>query len=325
MQRANVSNIAREPNNHLWLPYPARTSSDWRRYNPPINFKTRIALRSCRKKILKANAGPCRSATDLISAAPNARPLAQNDLPLIACVRNGAPYIKLFLHHYRNIGITRFIILDNGSSDDTTELLQAQDDVDLHQSPLNFSRTQDLWRDALIDLYGRHRWYVVVDIDELLVYSNCEHQTLHPFLELLESRRIKRALGPMIDVYPDGPLKRWVLSEMDDANNLDPLFDADGYSARLKKTGVRISGGPRMRIFNSLVPLEKYPVIWADDKTSYRQGNIHAPTPARRNFGPPRCALLHLKFSYESVEQFCRIAAQDDFHHRAQNCVFRRT
>lgn len=318
LSRLSKSSKSRKPS----LPYPITNDKESAVYACPPGSNARRRLNDWRQRANKSPSKPRAPIESIVSTHTQARRLEDSDIAVIVCVRNGAPYIPLFLSHYRSIGITRFIVLDNGSTDATVELLAGEPDVDLHSTPLDFREAccGDIWRQALLDLYGRGRWYVVVDIDELLVYHNSENRPLSVFTRSLQARGVTCALGPMIDVYPDGPLDNWKMRETRTLDALKPiLFDTEGYDARFKKTGIRISGGPRSRVFQSAVPLEKYPLLRVDDQTDYLIGNIHAPAPAHRNFGPPRCALLHLKFSQESVGQIRAIASGEAFHSRAQN------
>ena len=43
-----------------------------------------------------------------------------------------------FLRHYRALGVDRFVVLDNGSTDGSVDLLARQPDVDLYQVPRRF-------------------------------------------------------------------------------------------------------------------------------------------------------------------------------------------
>lgn len=49
----------------------------------------------------------------------------KGDILLFSAFRNEAPRIEWFLRHYRSLGVDKFFIVDNGSTDDTAELLTA--------------------------------------------------------------------------------------------------------------------------------------------------------------------------------------------------------
>src|SRR5271156_5483876 len=54
-----------------------------------------------------------------------------DDVIVISVMRNGEVWLESFLAHHRRIGIRNFVILDNGSSDRSIEILSKQPDVTL--------------------------------------------------------------------------------------------------------------------------------------------------------------------------------------------------
>ena len=98
-------------------------------------------------------------------------PLRPNDLPLVFITHNDMTLISKFLLHYRKLGVTRFICVDDISKDGTREYLLEQSDVDVWTSPVRYSdaRRGRRWREQLFGIYGLNRWYLHVDSDEFLV------------------------------------------------------------------------------------------------------------------------------------------------------------
>ncbi len=252
--------------------------------------------------------------------------LQASDLPLICVVRNVVAYLSSFLRYYRAMGITRFIIIDDQSGDGTAEMLGAASDVDLFVSNVRYAEADRgrVWRDALFDIYGRGRWYISVDADEFFVFPRMDERDIREFIGELERHDIYRSLAPMIDMYPAGLLRDGIF--VDDGTKypfeVSCYFDGDGYTARQERFGVAIRGGPRQRLFGRSMRLSKFPLIWVDEKTNYRMGSIHGPTPCFRNCLPATGVLLHYRFSSRSVEEFQRIAAEGNHaggsvHYRA--------
>jgi len=52
--------------------------------------------------------------------------LQPDEIVLICVVRNEALRLPLFFTHYRKLGVTRFMVIDNDSTDDTPALLLAE-------------------------------------------------------------------------------------------------------------------------------------------------------------------------------------------------------
>jgi hypothetical protein len=102
----------------------------------------------------------------LVAITP-VKPLVAGDLALLVPSRNERRFIDPFLRHYRQLGITRFIWIDDRSTDGSVEALKEQRDVDLYVSNARYkeARRGRLWRHMLVDLYGQNRWYLSVDVD----------------------------------------------------------------------------------------------------------------------------------------------------------------
>jgi hypothetical protein len=137
-----------------------------------------------------------------LSGKSTAAPLSADDLPLIVITHNQGTLLWHFLAHYRRLGVTRFLCVDDASTDGTHELLAAQLDVDLYTSNVRYKGASRgrLWREMLVSRYGTWRWYVLVDTDEFLIYRGHETVPLPQVLESLGQRRISHLPAPMLDM-----------------------------------------------------------------------------------------------------------------------------
>lgn len=241
-----------------------------------------------------------------INGAPRA--LRATDIALVCALRNTRRYVASFLDHYRDLGVSRFLMVDDASDDGTRELLAGEADVDLYESNVRFrtARGGRVWRDMLMSLHGRDRWYVSVDADEFLVYPGSETRTVSAFIQDLERHGLRRSLAPMLDLYPPGRLAdgRFDASVHRRPYHVSTHFDGTGYTIASGKSGVAITGGPRQRLFGVENQLAKFPVTFADGSTQESATSAHRPLPLMRNFAPVTSVLLHYKFSSESVSEF---------------------
>lgn len=234
------------------------------------------------------------------------RLLAEPDIPLIFLSRNDRRLLPSFLSHYRKLGVTRFICVDDQSTDGSAEYLSSQRDVDLWTSRLRYkeARRGKNWRQELFEIYGPNHWYLNVDSDEFLIYDRCFEMPLRGLIERLEALSIRRLAAPMIDMYPSGDI---AVAEFTGENDLMPwqvadCYDQDGYSVVKNSRFLRIKGGVRKRLFGSDVDLMKYPLIFWDNECSLGE-NIHQPLPYHRNFPPIFGVLLHFKFFSDYQER----------------------
>ena len=298
--------------------YPVRKADDWDEYRKRSAIsRVEIAWRDFRyrRRVRDHNPDP-----DLRPQGGAVTALSADDIPLIVCVKNGSYYLRYFLAHYRRLGVTRFIVLDDGSDDGTAATLAGEADVDVFTSTLDYTAARRglVWRDALIRLYGRNRWYLSVDIDEFLVYPGCENRPLSDFIADLRAAGLDRSLAPMLDLYPDGPLSNNGAAGGSTPLEISPLIDGDGYDVANRKFCASIVGGARRRLFRNEIRLSKFPVIFVDEATRYHGGSIHAPLPFRRNFAPVTAALLHFKFSANSIAEFAEIVARGNHFDNAR-------
>jgi len=149
--------------------------------------------------------------------------------------------------------VDRFFVVDNDSSDGTTEYLVAQPDVQLFWTADRYSeaRSGTVWMNALMAEFGVGFWCVTVDIDELLVYPGSEHVSLRTLTAHLERQGYEALCCLLLDLYPAGPLKECAYKADDDLLAAAPYFDASPYERVPVDLcpGVLIRGGMRERVF----------------------------------------------------------------------------
>lgn len=292
--------------------YPVREAADWAAMGR-LSPLRRLAL-ALRERRYRQRARPADGI--VLTPAKPERPLGADDLALVCTVRNSASYLPAFLVHYRRLGVTRFVFVDDRSDDGTAELLAGQPDVDLFTSNVTYGASAygRVWRDALFTRYGRGRWYLNVDADEFLMFPGCETRGLRDFIADLERAGLKRGLAPMLDLYPDGPLREAVYDPARHRHPLEvsPLIDGEGYEIAPEKFTLAVRGGPRTRLFGNRIRLTKFPVIFVDEATQENGSSIHGPLPIARNFSAVHAVLLHFKFSSVSVEEFARLAEEGE-------------
>jgi hypothetical protein len=151
------------------------------------------------------------------------------------------------------LGVDRFFVVDNDSSDGTVEYLRDQPDVHLFRTANRYSeaRSGTDWLHALLLEFGVGEWCLTVDIDELLVYPDSEHTTLHKLTEYLDRNGYEALSCLLLDLYPSGPLSECSYEPGGDLLAAAPYFDAGPYERSPGDLcpGVVIRGGVRERIF----------------------------------------------------------------------------
>jgi hypothetical protein len=127
---------------------------------------------------------------------------------VVAVARNEKVLLPHFLAHYRRLGATAFVLVDNLSDDGTREYLHAQPDVILYSADTEYKESHYgvSWQQAVLAAHAVGRWVVLADIDEFLVYPGCEQRLLADWLTTLEAEGHDAARVLMVDMYPAGPL-----------------------------------------------------------------------------------------------------------------------
>ncbi len=227
---------------------------------------------------------------------------------LFSTMRNEALRLPYFLEYYRKLGVDQFFIVDNGSTDGTTELLKAQPDVSLWHTDTSYRRAKFgvLWLNNLLNEFGHQHWCLVVDVDELFVYPYHDTRPLSALTNWLAASQISSFAAMLIDLYPKD-----ITPYNQGKNPLETLthFDSGNYTQRRNNrfTELWIQGGPRQRLFFRAQPakapaLNKTPLIfWRKHYVYISSTHLLLPRSLNQTYeregGEKICgALLHTKF-----------------------------
>ena len=103
---------------------------------------------------------------------------AENELLVLCLVRDGLPWVRSFVEHYLSLGVKHMVFLDNGSTDGTVEALKSHENVTVLRTAAPFMGNAGAMRGYLVERFGRSRWTLSVDIDELFDYPYSDVVTL---------------------------------------------------------------------------------------------------------------------------------------------------
>ena len=292
--------MTKEAKNTFAYPFPPGETRPW-----SLGLTKRVALEL--SSFLRRRVSPRPNPATLNPISPAGfRPLDDADMPVVFMAHNDRRYLRSFFKHYRGIGATRFICVDDRSDDGTREFLLAQPDADVFESNVRFAEAArgKAWREMLFDLYGYDRWYVNVDSDEYFIYETIDSEPVRAFAERLQRGGVLRIPAVMIDTYPEGPLEDARFDGGDDTMPWEVAthFDGAGYTGGLGRKGLQIRGGFRPRLFQLFAELVKYPLIYWDRLCSMGR-TIHFPLPAKHAFHPAVGCLIHCKVFSDLTDQ----------------------
>lgn len=237
--------------------------------------------------------------------------ITSSDLLCFTTLRNEALRLPFFLDHHRRLGISHFLIVDNGSDDGSAEMLRDQPDVSLWRTDASYklSRFGMDWLTALQWKYGHGHWCLTVDADEALIYPEWDKRPLPDLTAWLQTRQVRSFGALMLDMYPKGPVSAQPYAAGQDPVEALPWFDADNYRRQRnpKFQSEWIQGGVRDRVFFQDRPeraptLNKVPLVHWDRSFAYVTSTHHMlPRALNHVFdtqvdGLPSGVLLHSKF-----------------------------
>ena len=127
--------------------------------------------------------------------------------PIVFCIlRNGMPWLEAFLDHHRALGFRHFVMLDNGSTDGTLEVLAEQQDVTLLRTAARYRAYENTLKRYLVDRFGRDRWCLFVDIDEQFDWPLRSDMPLARLVTYLDQMGADCMITQMLDMFADRPL-----------------------------------------------------------------------------------------------------------------------
>ena len=195
-----------------------------------------------------------------------------NEIRAFMTVRDEMLRLPQTLDHYRRIGVGRFFVTDNGSTDGTREFLSAQSDCHVFHTRNSYAEARYglEWQHALLDEYGVNRWCLVVDADEWFIYPGYETKPLPDLAAYLEQNGAQGVFSFLLDIYGPGNIAAATVETPRSLLEQCPYFDGDYFWRRRPRIpglqGPRfppftITGGPRWRV---LFPFahRHYPLMW---------------------------------------------------------------
>lgn len=238
----------------------------------------------------------------------------------VCIVKNDLDRAKKSLDYYKKLGVRNFVFIDNNSDDGTYEWIMNQE-VDVFWTNAKFSSSaKTAWLTYIFEYYGYDRWYLIVDIDELLSYPQCEKHSINDLIVYMEKNKKKRLLSFMLDMYIDGKL-----SEIDNAKDWNfedyCYYDTNSYTMTKNLHYYKITGGPRQRVFKhdskgTEMIQNKYPLVYISKGELYR---YHYVFPFYNNFDMKCMAVLkHYKFMPGDLKKYEKIVKEGTYANGSQ-------
>lgn len=231
-------------------------------------------------------------------------------LPTIICVvKNEAGKLKNFFKHYSKIGKFNYVFIDNGSSDNSIDIMKSYY-ATIYQCLEPFSTNRKLaWINKIYTTISNGSWTILLDADELLVYEGYEDTPFNNVLNVFDSNRINTAAAVMVDMFSK--------TRVENAEYIDKyiFFENDFHEERSFYFN-SIYGGIREREFkfgkDRIFLIKKHPIVKKDQNSMLI--HCHYIYPFKRNFEAELYfALLHYKLFDSEIEKYKKIAAEGSY------------
>jgi len=107
-------------------------------------------------------------------------------LSCCALIKNEENFLKEWLDHYINEGVEHFYLIDNGSADNTLNIIKQYDNITLFKDTRKYPQYQQtMYKDNLLPVIKESKWSMIVDADELMKGQN--NYTIKSYLETIPS------------------------------------------------------------------------------------------------------------------------------------------
>lgn len=249
--------------------------------------------------------------------------LASGDIACCLVVRNESLRLPWFLSYYRRMGVSQFLVVDNGSTDGTVNYLLEHPDVKLWQSKMSFNSANfgSAWFELLLRKYGLNRWCLTVDADELITFSGDEEHDLVDLCAELECQGKRAASGILLDMVSDKALSETVYQPGEDFQSICPYFDRTFFHQKYEagspfRNQDYYYGGLRQRVFGSKVGclLTKTPLLKYQQDTVLAGGQHWTNIPTEQIAHQQIC-VKHFKY-FSSFADYAKQEARREEHSR---------
>ncbi len=238
---------------------------------------------------------------------------------VLCVVKDGENLVQAFIEHYLQLGCKHLFFLDNGSTDSTCTIIKSYEKTTLVTSSKPFSRYYVLFKNYLIQAFGKGKWCIVADIDEFLQLPR--NTRLEKILTYLNDRAYDAVCIQMLDMFSKAGLplsapttelssnpdkenkqaanKRWTLKQLQsvfcyyDLKDLDRRQYVRRFQSRVHPAHRFLYGGIRKTVFDCDCFLTKEALFFGHKSTRLVSSHLLN----RSTLADFSCAFLHYKFT----------------------------
>lgn len=241
------------------------------------------------------------------------RPISNNvsEIRLFAIMRNESLRLPHFIEYYTKMGVDRFFVLDNNSTDSSVEIGASCYNMHLFHTSESYENHW-YWMEYLLEKYGKQHWCLVVDIDELFSFPCAEILGVKQLCQFLEKTNRTAIRALLLDMYSGQSVRDVAYNPGQNPLEVIPYFDAEYYEVTFPYfdrykwqyfSSTHFVGGMRERIFGKSKPitsLNKFPLFKFLPGTYLGQG-MHAINGAA--ISDLQAVVFHTKFLGDCIQE----------------------
>lgn len=260
-------------------------------------------------------------------------PIGEDELRLFVVARNESLRLPYFFKYYTQLGVDRFFLIDNNSTDNSINIALAQDNVHVFKINRSYKNHWD-WMEYFLNKYGENRWCMVVDVDELLYFPYSEHLSLKQLIKYLCNNNFTALKSVLLDIHSSNSIAeteyRPGMNPIDICNYFDPLIEiCTGHYFDKKKWQYFILdsyyGGVRGKIFakeeRERFNMTKYS-LFKNTKDTYLVQGMHGINGA--NIADVQGAVMHTKFLSDfSQRVFEEVVREEHFNNASEYKIYK--
>lgn len=215
---------------------------------------------------------------------PTTQSFSENEAIVFCVVKDGENLVQAFVEHYLQLGFKHIFFLDNGSTDQTIDIIKSYSQTTLLSSSEPFREYYVIFKNFLIQKFGRGQWCLVADIDEFLCFPL--DKTLTEILSYLNQNSYNTLCIQMLDMFSKESVKPtknrrvWSLKDLISSFN---YYDLSNIESRKYvhifqpevHPGIKfLYGGIRKTVFGQNCFLTKESMFFAHEKTRLKSSHL---------------------------------------------------
>lgn len=263
-------------------------------------------------------------------AGPKLTKLAPDEVALVLLGRNVGYFLRENVAWHRAMGVRHIVYMDNGSTDDSIEIMAAMENTTVARCDAHFRQNQHRIRYYANTMFLEGGWRLAIDPDELLDYPGRERIDLPQMARYLSGRGFDAMVAHMLDMVPRGPLSEAPQTSFAEAIASFDSYGLEGFSSldyhckdipwqfflgqnQTSNPDIRVMyGGIRKLAFDEDCCLIKHPL--------FRMGPGVRPQPHPHVTTGVRCAdfsavLKHYKLAGGVLAREKKLLAEGRIHH----------